>query len=162
MRELRCENCGNKGHTLNACIGLVHNVFLRGGLSYNQSDHNLEHCRFKTVEKQDLFNFLIKKRDKRPPLQYSRDLREVAGIGIVDHPQRPWTRDFGADNALKYQFHIYGKENQDEILKSNPAWNHPASIPSQAFSQQGGRSRSRSQAQAHNQPIRNRPVGIPP
>lgn len=149
-----CGNCGKQGHTITTCIGPLHEGLLQGCPRCNQAAHNLDDCPARKSTEKDLFNYLVRKRDKRPPLAYGHDFRDVPGFR--ENNYRPWTRAFAVENALRYQTHIYRTESQDEILESDPAWGRSKSIPSQALGAQRDRSRSRSPVRENARPIRTR------
>ncbi|KAF4899591.1 hypothetical protein CGCF415_v003259 [Colletotrichum fructicola] len=120
--ELRCGNCGHRGHRLIDCIWPDLSGQISGCPLCNTKLHHLDECaRVSQLSKAQLYNLLIHRRGNRPAIASRTPWVDLvmeaatASIGIKD-PQGgpfPWTKDFA-----KSQGHTWCKYEN----RSGPLW----------------------------------------
>ncbi|KAJ0353061.1 hypothetical protein COL154_001685 [Colletotrichum chrysophilum] len=120
--ELRCGNCGHRGHRLIDCIWPDLSGQISGCPLCNTKLHHLDECaRVSQLSKAQLYNLLIHRRGNRPAIASRTPWVDLvmeaatASIGIKD-PQGgpfPWTEDFA-----KSQGHTWCKYEN----RSGPLW----------------------------------------
>ncbi|KAI8232541.1 hypothetical protein K4K54_011826 [Colletotrichum sp. SAR 10_86] len=120
--ELRCGNCGHRGHRLIDCIWPDLSGQISGCPLCNTKLHYLDECaRVSQLSKAQLYNLLIHRRGNRPAIASRTPWVDLvmeaatASIGIKD-PRGgpfPWTKDFA-----KSQGHVWCKHEN----RSGPLW----------------------------------------
>ncbi|KAI8255983.1 hypothetical protein K4K58_005169 [Colletotrichum sp. SAR11_239] len=120
--ELRCGNCGHRGHRLIDCIWPDLSGQISGCPLCNTKLHYLDECaRVSQLSKAQLYNLLIHRRGNRPAIASRTPWVDLvmeaatASIGVKD-PRGgpfPWTKDFA-----KSQGHVWCKHEN----RSGPLW----------------------------------------